>query len=107
MAVVARIATRLVQLWNAKALADASPLSMAVQVLFDLALTLHRTEGTLLAGLQVFEQLIEIDAYRACEFLDELDQLDHCGLDCGVRGGTAESGEHARACALCFAASTT
>jgi hypothetical protein len=72
-AVVARIATRLVQLWQAKALADASPLTMPMQELFDLALTLHRTEGTLLAGLQVFEQLIEIDAYQAREFLDELD----------------------------------
>jgi hypothetical protein len=45
----------------------------------DLAVTLHRTEGTKLEGLQMFEQLIEIDAYQAREILDELDHRVRLG----------------------------
>jgi hypothetical protein len=70
---VARIASQLIQLWRDKLANMGSSLVTAGQEMMDLAVTLHRTEGTQLAGLQMFEQLIEIDAYQAREVLDELD----------------------------------
>lgn len=70
---VARIASQLIQLWRDKLANMGSSLVTAGQEMMDLAVTLHRTEGTQLAGLQMFEQLIEIDAYQAREVLDEID----------------------------------
>jgi hypothetical protein len=70
---VARIATQLIQLWRDQLANVGSSLVSAGQEIMDLALTLHRTEGTKLEGLQMFEQLVEIDSYQAREVLDELD----------------------------------
>lgn len=72
--IVARIATQLIQLWRDKLANVGSSIVSAGQEMTDLAITLHRTEGTKLQGLQMFEQLIEIDAYQAREVLDELDR---------------------------------
>ncbi|WP_425259826.1 AAA family ATPase [Rubrivivax sp. RP6-9] len=76
---VARIATQLVQLWRDQLTNAGSSLVGAGQDMMDLALTLHRTEGTKLEGLQMFEQLVEIDAYQAREVLDELDHRVRLG----------------------------
>lgn len=50
-----------------------SLLAVAGDLLVDLALTLHRTEGTQTVGLRMFERLIEMDATQARAALDELD----------------------------------
>lgn len=71
--IVARIASQLIQLWRDQLSNMGSALNFAGQEIMDLAITLHRTEGTKLEGLQMFEQLIEIDAYQARAILDELD----------------------------------
>lgn len=71
--VVACIASKLIQLWRDQLTDMGSALVLAGQEMMDLAVTLHRTEGTKLEGLQMFEQLVEIDAYQAREVLDELD----------------------------------
>lgn len=76
---VARIATQLIQLWRDQLSSAGSSLVTAGQEIMDLALTLHRTEGTRLQGLQMFEQLVEIDAYQAREVLDELDHRVRLG----------------------------
>ena len=76
---VARIASQLIKLWRDKLANMGSSLVTAGQEMMDLALTLHRTEGTQLAGLQMFEQLIEIDAYQAREVLDEIDHRIRLG----------------------------
>ena len=64
---VALVATQLIQLWRDQLANAGSSLVSAGQEMMDLALTLHRTEGTKLQGLQMFEQLVEIDAYQARE----------------------------------------
>lgn len=71
--VVARIASQLIQLWRDQLSNVGSAITLAAQEIMDLAITLHRTEGTRLEGLQMFEQLIEIDAYQTRAVLDELD----------------------------------
>lgn len=71
--IVARIASQLIQLWRDQLSNMGSALNFAGQEIMDLAITLHRTEGTKLEGLQMFEQLVEIDAYQARAVLDELD----------------------------------
>lgn len=50
-----------------------SLLATSGDLLVDLALTLHRTEGTQAVGTRMFEQLMEMDAYQAREALDEID----------------------------------
>lgn len=76
---VARIVVQLIQLWREQLASIGSSLATAGQEMMDLALTLHRIEGTKLEGLQMFEQLIEIDAYQAREVLDELDHRVRLG----------------------------
>lgn len=71
--IVARIASQLIQLWRDQLSNMGSTLNFAGQEIMDLAITLHRTEGTKLEGLQMFEQLVEIDAYQVRAVLDELD----------------------------------
>lgn len=63
--IVAMLATRLDD--------PQSLLAVAGDLLVDLALTLHRTEGTQAVGLRMFERLIEMDAAQARTVLDELD----------------------------------
>jgi hypothetical protein len=77
--IVARIASQLIQLWRDQLANMGSALLSAGQEIIDLAVTLHRTEGTKLQGLQMFEQLIEIDAYQAREVLDEIDHRVRSG----------------------------
>lgn len=77
--IVARIASHLIQLWRDQLANMGSAIVTAAQEMVDLAVTLHRTEGTKLEGLQMFEQLIEIDAYQAREILDELDHRVRLG----------------------------
>jgi hypothetical protein len=77
--IVSRIASQLIQLWRDKLANMGSSLVVAGQEMMDLAVTLHRTEGTQLAGLQMFEQLVEIDAYQAREMLDEIDHRMRLG----------------------------
>ena len=76
---VARVAAQLIQLWRDQLANAGSSLVSAGQEMMDLALTLHRTEGTKLQGLQMFEQLVEMDAYQAREVLDELDHRVRLG----------------------------
>lgn len=82
-ALVAAIASQLIQLWRDKLSNMGSSLVMAGQEMIDLAITLHRTEGTELSGLQMFEQLVEIDAYQAREVLDEIDRRLRNGVKAG------------------------
>src|SRR5690606_27267066 len=69
----ARVASLLVQLCDDHLSIVGSPLVNAGQEMVDLAITLHRTKGFELEGLQMFERLVEIDAYQAREVLDEID----------------------------------
>lgn len=78
---VARIATQLIQLWRDRLTNVGSALVFAGREIMDLAITLHRTEGTKLEGLQMFEQLIEMDAYQAREVLNELDHRVKLGAN--------------------------
>jgi len=71
--IVAKIASQLIQLWRDRLRDVGSSLVAAGQEMMDLAITLHRTNGVELAGLKMFEQLVEIDAYQAREVLDEID----------------------------------
>ncbi|MET3371814.1 hypothetical protein ABIC89_000855 [Variovorax boronicumulans] len=71
---VAEIAATLVRLWRDQ-LGDIRTAKAAVSGdLFNLAMTLHRIgPGTRNAGLQIFEYLLEIDAFQSREMLDEID----------------------------------
>lgn len=71
--IVAQIASQLIQLWRDRLRDVGSSLVTAGQEMMDLAITLHRIKGVELVGLQIFEQLVEIDAYQAREVLDEID----------------------------------
>jgi len=52
----------------------ASRVALASADLVDLAITLHRMEGAAgEIGLELFEKMIQIDAYGARETLDQLD----------------------------------
>lgn len=70
---VARITSKLIQLWRDRLTSTGSSFISTGQEMMDLALTLHRTDGTKLQGLQMFEQLVEIDAHQSREVLNELD----------------------------------
>lgn len=78
--IVAKIASQLIQLWRDRLRDVGSSLVTAGQEMMDLAITLHRTKGVELAGLQMFEQLVEIDAYQAREVLDEIDHRIRPGV---------------------------
>lgn len=71
---VARISKRLVQLWRNQLTEVGSLMVTAGQEMMDVALTLHRISGVELDGLQIFEQLLEIDAYQAREVLNQIDR---------------------------------
>lgn len=78
--IVAQIASQLIQLWRDRLQDVGSSLVTAGQEMMDLAITLHRTQGVELVGLQMFEQLVEIDAYQAREVLDEIDHRIRPGV---------------------------
>lgn len=78
--IVAQIASQLIQLWRDRLQDAGSSLVTAGQEMMDLAITLHRTKGVELMGLQMFEQLVEIDAYQAREVLDEIDHRIRPGV---------------------------
>lgn len=78
--VVAQIASQLIQLWRDRLRDVGSSLVTAGQEMMDLAITLHRTKGVELVGLQMFEQLVEIDAYQAREVLNEIDHRIRPGM---------------------------
>lgn len=71
---VGQIAGGLVKMWRDQ-LADVSTsTAIAAPELIDLATTLHRLgPATRELGLNLFEQLVEIDAYHARQMLDEID----------------------------------
>lgn len=71
---VAAIAAKLVEVWREKLSDMRTATVSAAPQLTDLALTLHRLGGaSRQAGLDLFEALIEIDAYRTRETLAEID----------------------------------
>lgn len=78
--IVVEIASRLIQLWHDRLRDVGSSLVTAGQEMMDLAITIHRTKGVELAGLQMFEQLVEIDTYQAREVLDEIDHRIRPGV---------------------------
>ena len=71
---VARVANRLVTAWR-KELADIrTSTAMAAQPLVDLSVNLHRLGGeTREMGIELFEELLEIDAFEARQTRDEID----------------------------------
>ena len=71
---VARVANRLVTAWR-KELADIrTSTAMAAQSLVDLSVNLHRLGGeTREMGIELFEELLEIDAFEARQTRDEID----------------------------------
>ena len=71
---VARVAKRLVAVWRNE-LADArTHTAMAAQPLVDLAVNLHRLgPETREVGMELFEELLEIDAFEARQTRDEID----------------------------------
>lgn len=71
---VASLATKLVDAWREKLGDMRTAMVGAAPQLTDLALTLHRLGGaSRQAGVDLFEALIEIDAYGARETLTEID----------------------------------
>jgi len=70
---VARVAETLTAKLAGSLADPTSLLATSGDILVDLALTLHRTEGTQAVGTRMFEQLIELDAHQARQVLDEID----------------------------------
>ncbi|WP_431512052.1 hypothetical protein [Variovorax sp. DAIF25] len=71
---VAEIAAVLVRLWRDQLGDIRTARATASGELFNLAMTLHRIgESTRSAGLEIFEYLLQIDAFQAREMLDEID----------------------------------
>ena len=71
---VARVAKRLVAAWRNKLAHVQTHTAMAAQPLIDLAVNLHRLgDETREIGVELFEELLEIDAYGARETRDEID----------------------------------
>ena len=71
---VARVAKRLVAVWRNELANVQTHTAMAAQPLVDLAVNLHRLGGeTREIGIELFEELLEIDAYGAGETRDEID----------------------------------
>lgn len=73
------VAERIVAMLADRLQDPSSLLATSGDVLVDLALTLHRTEGTQTVGLRMFERLIELDAGQARAALDELDHRIRAG----------------------------
>lgn len=75
---VGEIALGLVTKWEAELGDMRTATAMAASALVDLAITLHRLgPETRETGLQLFEQLIDVDAYGARRTLDEIDNRFH------------------------------
>ena len=73
-ALVARVAKRLVAAWRNELAYVHTHTAMAAQPLVDLAVNLHRLGGeTREIGIELFEELLEIDAYGARQTRDEID----------------------------------
>ncbi len=71
---VARVAKRLVAAWRNELANVQTNTAMAAQPLVDLAVNLHRLgDETREVGVELFEELLEIDAYGARETRDEID----------------------------------
>jgi hypothetical protein len=71
---VARIAKRLIAAWSGDLADIATSIAGAASELVDLAITLHRAgDETREIGLELFEQLVEIQAYGAKETLEQID----------------------------------
>jgi len=71
---VARIACRLVQAQRSRLTDLQTSHSAIVPELVDLAITLHRSgEASREAGIALFEQLVDLDAYLARQTFDEID----------------------------------
>ena len=70
----ARVAKRLVAAWRNKLADVQTHTAMAAQPLVDLAVNLHRLgDETREIGIELFEELLEIDAYEARQTRDEID----------------------------------
>jgi hypothetical protein len=71
---VAKIAKRLIETWRDE-LGDIQTVTAgSASELVDLAITLHRIgDETREIGLELFEQLVEIQAYTAKETLEQID----------------------------------
>ena len=75
---VGEIALGLITKWEAELGDMRTATAMAASALVDLAITLHRLgPETRETGLQLFEQLINVDAYGARRTLDEIDNRFH------------------------------
>jgi hypothetical protein len=71
---VAKIADGLVKLWRTRLTDVRTSEALVAPQLFDLATTLHRLgPDTRKIGLNLFESLLEIDAYQSREMLNEID----------------------------------
>ena len=71
---VARVAKRLVAAWRNELADGRTHTAMAAQPLVDLAVNLHRLGGeTREIGIELFEELLEIDALEARQTRDEID----------------------------------
>ena len=71
---VARVAKRLVAAWRNELADQRTHTAMAAQPLVDLAVNLHRLGGeTRELGIELFEELLEIDALEARQTRDEID----------------------------------
>lgn len=72
--IVSKIALALTEKWKAELADIRTATARATSPMVDLAVTLHRlSPDTRDLGLQIFEQLIDIDAYEARQTLDEID----------------------------------
>lgn len=71
---VARVAKRLVTAWREELADIRTSTAMAAQPLVDLSVNLHRLGGeTREMGIELFEELLEIDAFEARQTRDEID----------------------------------
>jgi len=71
---VGQIAGGLVKMWQSQLADMSTATAIAAPHLVDLATTLHRLgPATRELGLNLFEQLVEIDAYQARQMIDEID----------------------------------
>lgn len=71
---VARVAKRLVTAWRQELADIQTSAGMAAQPLVDLSVNLHRLGGeTREMGIELFEELLEIDAFESRQTRDEID----------------------------------
>lgn len=71
---VARVAKKLVAAWRNELTNVQTHTAAAAQPLVDVAVNLHRLSGeTQEIGIELFEELLEIDAYETRQTHDEID----------------------------------